>query len=104
MEIHVSRLYFFQKTMAGKIVPIIVDPHGDWLGDSIAKLKSYVNYLRDFPDTFAAVQAVADQANGTVRYLDLMDSKVQDAISQFSGDTAIELFSGPLSNEYQIIK
>jgi hypothetical protein len=95
---------FFQKTTAGKIVPIIVDPHGDWLGDSIAKLKGYVNYLRDFPDTFAAVQAVADQANGTVRYLDLMDSKVQDAISQFSGDTAIELFSGPLSNEYQIIK
>lgn len=95
---------FFQKTTAGKIVPIIVDPHGDWLGDSIAKLKGYVKYLRDFPDTFAAVQAVADQENGTVRYLDLMDSKVQDAISQFSGDTAIELFSGPLSNEYQIIK
>lgn len=95
---------FFQKTKAGKIVPIIVDPHGDWLGDSIAKLKGYVNYLRDFPDTFAAVQAVADQSNGTIRYLDLMDSKVQDAISQFSGDTAIELFSGPLSNEYQIIK
>lgn len=95
---------FFQKTKAGKIVPIIVDPHGDWLGDSIAKLKGYVNYLRDFPDTFGAVQAVADQSNGTVRYLDLMDSKVQEAIGQFTGDTAIDLFKGPLSNEYQIIK
>lgn len=95
---------FFQKTKSGEIVPIIVDPHGDWLGDSIAKLKGYVNYLRDFPDTFGAVQAITDQPDGTIRYLDLMDIAVQESIDHFTGNTAIELFRGPLSDAYQIKK
>lgn len=96
---------FFQKTAAGKIVRTIVDPHGDWLGDSVAKLKGYVAYLKDHPDMFGSVLAVADEKNGNVtsyRYLDLKKSEVQDAIDKFSGSSARDLFVGPLSRLYVI--
>ena len=91
---------FFQKIANGKIVRSIVDPHGDWLGDSIAKLKGYVGYLKDHPDMFGSVLAVTDEKGGECRYLDLMDKKVQAAIESFTGDTAKELFTGALSRPY----
>lgn len=94
---------FFQKTSKGKIIRTIVDPHGDWLGDSIAKLKGYVKYLREHPDMFGSVLAVADEKVDNVQkylYLDLMDTKVQDAIDDFSGSSAKDLFLGNLSHPY----
>lgn len=96
---------FFQKTSSGKIVRTIVDPHGDWLGDSVAKLKGYVLYLRDHPDMFGSVLAVADEKTGNVtsyRYLDLMNTAVQDAIDKFSGNSAKDLFLGKLSRPYTV--
>ena len=93
---------FFQKTADGKIVRTIVDPHGDWLGDSVAKLKGYVAYLKDHPDMFGSVQAVADEKGGKCRYLDLMLPAVQDAIDNFTGSSAKELFTGPLSKPYKV--
>lgn len=96
---------FFQKTSNGKIVRTIVDPHGDWLGDSVAKLKGYVLYLRDHPDMFGSVLAVADEKTGNVtsyRYLDLMNAEVQDAIDKFTGSSAKDLFLGKLSRPYAV--
>lgn len=90
---------FFQK-VKDKIKPAIVDPHGDWLGDSIAKLKGYVMYLKDHPTMFSRVLAVTDGKKGEIRYLDLMKKDVQDAIEAFTGDTAKTLFTGPLSQKY----
>lgn len=93
---------FFQQTTSGNIVRTIVDPHGDWLGDSVAKLKGYVKYLREHPDMFGSVQAVADERGGEYRYLDLMLPAVQDAIDNFTGSSAKELFTGPLSKTYKV--
>lgn len=96
---------FFQRTNDGKIVRTIVDPHGDWLGDSVAKLKGYVAYLRDHPNMFGSVLAVADEKVGKVTkylYLDLMNTEVQDTIDNFSGSSAKELFLGDLSRPYTI--
>lgn len=93
---------FFQQTKSGDIVRTIVDPHGDWLGDSVAKLKGYVMYLREHPDMFGSVQAVADERGGECRYLDLMFPAVQDAIDNFTGSSAKELFTGPLSKTYKV--
>ena len=80
----------------------IVDPHGDWLGDSVAKLKGYVAYLTDHPDMFGAVQVVADEKDGSLRYLDLMNGEIQSAIKKFNGSSAKELFNGPLSKPYKV--
>ncbi|MEK1347732.1 DEAD/DEAH box helicase family protein [Limosilactobacillus fermentum] len=99
---------FFQRTNDGKIVRTIVDPHGDWLGDSVAKLKGYVAYLRDHPNMFGSVLAVADEADEKVGkvmkylYLDLMNTEVQNTIDNFSGSSAKELFLGDLSRPYII--
>lgn len=93
---------FFQQPGNGNIVRTIVDPHGDWLGDSVAKLKGYVMYIKDHPDMFGSIQAVADEKGGVCRYLDLMRENVQNAIENFSGSSAKELFNGPLSKEYKI--
>lgn len=93
--------FIFFQNVKGKIIRTIVDPHGDWLGDSIAKLQGYVDYLRDFPAMFGSVLAVADEANGECRYLELTDAKVQAAIKSFTGNTAKALFIGPYSKEYK---
>ena len=92
--------FIFFQNVKGKIIRTIVDPHGDWLGDSIAKLQGYVDYLRDFPDMFGSVLAVVDEPNGECRYLELTDAKVQAAIKSFTGNTAKALFTGPYSKEY----
>lgn len=94
---------FFQKTGDGKIIRSIVDPHGDWLGDSVAKLKGYVMYLKDHPDMFGSVLAVADEKSGVYRYLDLMTKQVQDEIENFTGNSAKELFMGALGRNYTVV-
>lgn len=94
---------FFQKTGDGKIIRSIVDPHGDWLGDSVAKLKGYVMYLKDHPDMFGSVLAVADEKGGVYRYLDLMTKQVQDEIENFTGSSAKELFMGALGRNYTVV-
>lgn len=93
---------FFQKLPDGRVIRSIVDPHGDWLGDSIAKLKGYVAYLKDHPDIFGSVLAVTDEKGGEYRYLDLTQAPVQTAIEKFTGTSAKELFTGNLSELYTV--
>lgn len=93
---------FFQK-VGDTVKAAIVDPHGDWMGDSIARLKGYVDYLKAHPNMFTRVLAVTDEKKDEIRYLDLMRKNVQDAIESFSGDTAKTLFTGPLSREYKLL-
>ena len=62
-----------------------------------------MKYLREHPDMFGSVLAVADEKVDNVQkylYLDLMDTKVQDAIDDFSGSSAKDLFLGNLSHPY----
>lgn len=83
---------FFHRLPDGRVGRTIVDPHGDWIGDSVAKLKGYVRYLREYPDMFQSVLAVTDERSGQPRYLDLMSQEVMEAIESFHGDTAKALF------------
>ena len=92
---------FFEKTWKG-ITRSIVDPHGDWLGDSVAKLKGYVQYIRKHPDMFTSVLVVADEKNGELRYLDLKIPAVQAAIEDFTGTSARELFTGQYGKKYHV--
>lgn len=92
---------FFTKKADG-IARVIVDPHGDWLGDSVAKLRGYVAYIKDHPDMFSSVLAVADEKDGEYRQLDLMLPQVQAAIENFTGSSAKELFTGAYSKKYYV--
>ncbi len=95
---------FFVKKKNNGIARAIVDPHGDWLGDSVAKLKGYVSYIKDHPDMFVQVLVVADENGNNYRYLDLMTESVQQAIENFTGSSARELFTGSLSKKYSVKK
>ena len=92
--------FIFFTNKADGIGRIIVDPHGDWLGDSVAKLRGYVAYIKDHPDMFSSVIAVADEKGGEYRQLDLMLPEVRDAIENFTGSSAKELFTGAYSKRY----
>ncbi|MCH4053297.1 MAG: DEAD/DEAH box helicase family protein [Atopobiaceae bacterium] len=93
---------FFVRDSHDVIRPSIVDPHGDFLGDSLPKLKGYVAYLKDYPDEFVQVLSVSKVPGGTYRFLDLLDKETQTAIEQFEGDHVDELYSGAHSHPYQI--
>ena len=61
-----------------------------------------MKYLRAHPDMFGSVQVVTDEKGGEYRYLDLMLPAVQDAIDGFTGSSAKQLFTGPLSKIYKV--
>lgn len=94
---------FFVRDHEGMIRPSIIDPHGAYLADAVPKLKGYVRYLRDYPDTFIQVLSIAPVAgeNSGYRMLDLLYPMVQDAILGFEGDMAEELYRGALSHAYE---
>ena len=87
---------FFERTQDDRIIRTIVDPHGEWLADSVNKLKGYVNYLKKYPDMFQKVLAVTDVSSidkyQKYRYLDMCHPKVQEAVLNFTGSRAADLF------------
>ena len=93
---------FFRRRSNGTIFRTIVDPHGDWLADSVAKLKGYVEYLQDHNDLFGNVLAVSGEKNDVYRKLNLKEAGVQQAIRDFTGSSARELFTGSLSQTYVV--
>ena len=93
---------FFVRDNEGTIRPSIVDPHGDFLGDSLPKLKGYVAYLKDYPEEFVQVLSVSKVPDGSYRYLDLLDEETRVAIEQFNGDHVDDLYTGGYSNPYLI--
>lgn len=92
---------FFVRDGNGDIRPAIIDPHGDQFADTLPKLAGYVEYVRRFPNMFVQVLMVADRPNSSeLRYVDLLDPTTQDAIVNYSGTYAGDLFTGPLSKYY----
>ena len=92
---------FFVRDEQGDIRPSLVDPHAEFLGDTLAKLKGYVNYLRDFPDVFKQVLFVGDMGNKEYRVINLLRNDVQEAILSYTEVDCKALFYGPYANTYQ---
>ena len=96
---------FFGRDGSHVLRPLIVDPHGDFLADSVGKLKGYVAYLRDNPDIFLSVISVSGpDGNGECRYLDLKDPATQDAVWAYNGADAKALYTGEKSRKYGTMK
>ncbi len=99
MALHPDFL-FFVKDSDGAIRPSIIDPHGDFLSDTLAKLRGYVAYLREYPDVFKRVQFVGDMGNGEYRVLNLLREDVQNAIENYNEVDCKALFYGSFANNY----
>lgn len=92
---------FFVRDAEGNILPSLVDPHAEFLGDTLAKLKGYVSYLKEFPDVFKQVLFVGDMGNKEYRVINLLRNDVQEAILSYTEVDCKALFYGPYANTYQ---
>lgn len=92
---------FFVKDGDGTVKPSIVDPHGDFLSDTLAKIRGYVAYLREYPDVFKQVLFVGDMGGGVYKVLNLLRADVQDAVMGYSDVDCKALFYSSYANDYQ---
>ena len=88
---------FFSQTEDGQVQANIVDPHGQFLADSLPKLLGLSNYAEQYAQDYGRIEAVA-KVNDGFRALDLTDVAVRKAIK--AGQSAKELFSGENAKPY----
>ena len=88
---------FFTEDEEGEIHASIVDPHGHHLAESLPKLKGLRDYAAKYGAEFSRIEAIAE-IDGTLRSLDMQNSKVREAIDD--GSSAKAFFAGALSTTY----
>ncbi|WP_417766024.1 DEAD/DEAH box helicase [Spongiibacter tropicus] len=93
---------FFAQGADGKVAADIVDPHGAFLGDALAKLRGLAIYAETHPDTYRRILSV-DTIGEKLRALDLKSEDVRKAIAGADAknpDAVKKLFQGTLGQDY----
>lgn len=75
----------------GGIKPSIIDPHGEWLGESLAKLKGLCAHTEQFGYVYNRIWAI-DKIDGKFMYLDIQDSAVRAVIMDKETESALECY------------
>ena len=78
---------FFGHDSDGSIKPYVVDPHGDYLEDSLSRLKGAVKYLKNNPKIFSRWLAWNDKGD----YRNLIDLATQEKVEK--AKSASEVYS-----------
>ena len=94
---------FFAQYADGKVAVDIVDPHGAYLGDALAKLRGLAAYAKSHSDVFRRVLSV-DSVDGKLRALDLKDAAVCDAVEAADAndpEAVKKLYLGPCGADYE---
>lgn len=75
----------------------IIDPHGDFLSDSLPKLRGLADFVETHGQHFYRIDAIARIDDGNYRVLDVKEERVREAIREaieakalYSSDTATE--------------
>ena len=63
------------------------------------KLKGLATYAETHPGVYRRIEAV-DEIDGKLRYLDLTNPDVREAITSYLGDTAAGLYQGDFGQDY----
>jgi len=84
----------------GSLGASIVDPHSDHLADARAKLLALVDYAERHGDRFVRIWSISAGEDGSLRYLDLLDPPVREAVRGFEGAKVSALFDAPVSRPY----
>lgn len=88
---------FFSEGGSGEIVADIVDPHGDYLAESLPKLRGLADYVEKHGEHFCRIEAVAE-VDGTFRVLNLKAGEVRDLVRRVTSSK--EAYRDPLSGVY----
>ena len=94
---------FFAQAPDGTMAVDIVDPHGAFLGDALAKLRGLAVYAQAHPDSYRRILSV-DKIGGKLRQLDLKNHDVREAITGADAndpDAVQKLFSGSLGQDFE---
>lgn len=73
--------FIFFAEQDSKIVVDIIDPHGFYLADALAKLKGLARYAESHSSFYRRIEAISE-AGGNLRMLDLKNSNVREAIRE----------------------
>jgi hypothetical protein len=84
----------------GSLAASIVDPHGDHLADAKAKLRGLADYAECFGYRFVRIESIAKVSDGRLRSLDLLDSKVRQAVRTFEGGKVTALYESDTASDY----
>lgn len=88
---------FFSTDASGAVVVDIVDPHGDFLAESLPKLRGLADYVEKHGPEFGRIEAVAE-VGGSYRVLDLKAAEVRDLVRRVT--SAKEAYLDKLSAAY----
>ena len=87
------------KRQDGTLATSIVDPHGDHLADAKAKLRALADFAEQFGDQFLRIVSISE-VDGELRYVDLKDDDVREAVRTFEGGGVSPLYTSNCSNPY----
>ena len=79
---------FFEK-VGDKVMPSIVDPHGEQYSDAIPKMRGLCDYVEEFGSLFERVWSVDGEAE---RYADIKDPAVREYIRREDVMSAEQVF------------
>lgn len=88
---------FFSKDASGNVVADIIDPHGDFLAESLPKLRGLADYTEKHGSHFGRIEAVA-KVDGSYRVLDLKTADVRELVRRVT--SAKEAYLDALSAAY----
>lgn len=92
---------FIRRNDAGQLRPSVIDPHGDYLGDAVPKIKALAQYAADFGDEFSRIETIA-KIGDTFRVIDLQDRYVRQSVIDVSQDDsdATDLYKSRIASDY----
>lgn len=91
--------FVFFHDVDGKVLPSIVDPHGQHLDDSMVKLVGLANFAERYGDKFHRIEAVAKDGSRW-RKLNLKREDVRQRIAEMQDSSVTSLYGDPVSEEY----
>jgi type III restriction enzyme len=84
----------------GSLGASIVDPHGDFLADSKAKLLALARVAEVHGSEFVRIWSVSSASDGSLRYLDLQEAAVRKDVRAFTGGKVTALYERARSMPY----
>lgn len=83
--------FIFFRVVGGKVMPSIIDPHGEHLSDALDKLRALADYADKFGDQFLEILSLSGTDRDSLKLLDLKDPDTRQSIAQ--ADTAKQVYA-----------